>query len=362
MEHVETLLKKLNEGKITLPEKEDLLKYFEEEEENEKTIKAFLYKQWDKGEANARYNSANVYESIRSKLNLPPASSKHHIIQYLNRRYYLQVLKYAAIVLFTFLISSLFFHENGDEHVAGGADVKFIVEHGSKGTVVLPDGSKVWLNSGSELSYPPDLSYDGKRLVTLRGEAFFDIRENKENPFYIRAKQINIKVLGTRFNIKSYPDETNVEATLVSGEILLYKNQGEEKAVRLNRPHQQAIIKSEPSNKNLTGTTKPGKTIPANPAKTERTGIKVDQLEEPSLVTSWKEGQLKFKEENFENLSRRLERWYNVNIHFNNERLKDVTFTGTFEKESIEQVLHALSLSYPFNYEFNKNEIFVGSN
>jgi ferric-dicitrate binding protein FerR (iron transport regulator) len=358
MEHVETLLKKFHAGNISLPEKKALLEYLETGG-NERLLKAFLYKQWDRGNDNIHYNSADTFEALRSQLNMPQDNYKQAKHGIFNKHVYFQILRYAAIILVTFFISLLYYNQRGEENLPEGDNVKFIVENGSKGTVVLPDGSKVWLNSGSELIYPPDLSLKGNRKVKLIGEAFFDIRKNTDNPFYIKTKKVNIKVLGTKFNVKSYPDEEDVKATLISGEILLYKDKEEDKAVHLNRPHQQAVIRGRDfetrSNNNSNNN------IPIEAGKVEKTKIRINQIDEPALAVSWKEGQLKFKKESFKSLSKRLERWYDVDISFKDDKLKEITFTGTFEKENIEQVLHALSLSYPFNYKLNKNKIFISS-
>jgi transmembrane sensor len=206
------------------------------------------------------------------------------------------------------------------------------VPPGSKTEIQLPDGTTVWLNSGSEISYPSVFRSE-LREVTLSGEAFFDVLKNERAPFVVHAGDIDVSVLGTSFNVKSYLGETFTETTLVEGSVKLSSRNSKETVVL--KPGERAVL---------------GK---------DKKLFEIKRNTETDLYTSWKNGKLVFKRERFEDVAVRMERWYNIRITINNARLSNERVTGAFENESAEQALHALQLSVPFQYEIRKNNILI---
>jgi transmembrane sensor len=209
----------------------------------------------------------------------------------------------------------------------------------------LSDSTKVWLNSGSELQFPVRFS-GNLREVRLKGEAFFKVTENRKQPFRVNAKEINIDVLGTSFNVVCYNDDTQTEVTLVEGKVSLSAEKGKtKKEYGTILPGQRAIYKEK-----------------SQEVSTEK--VSVDKY------ISWRDGNLIFRDDPMEDVVRRLSRWFNVEIIFNDPEIKSYIYTATFRNENLEQVLKLLKLSAPINYriierkelsgnEFTKQKIYL---
>jgi len=232
------------------------------------------------------------------------------------------------------------------------ANNEISVSYGSKSKVTLPDGSVVMLNSGSILRYPT--RFDGNnRQVYVEGEAYFDVMKDKHHPFYVSTNSITIKVLGTKFNVKSYSDEKTVETTLVSGSVEIYSNRKEindENRLAVLKPNQQATFEVEKSKLSVSDLGNKTDSIKA---------IQINARVDVNPVIAWKDNRLVFRDENFADLTHKLERWYNVEIEIKDESLKTTLFSGVFEKESIEQSLTALRLATPFNYKIKQNHVTI---
>lgn len=229
-------------------------------------------------------------------------------------------------------------------------------QNGSKTKVVLPDSSLVWLNAGSKLVYDKEYG-NAIREVTLSGEAFFDVVKNAEKPFLIHTSRMDIKVLGTRFDVKAYPADKTTEATLIRGSIeVSLKNKHDGKIIL--KPNEKIIVGDD---KPVMNPASPGShTTKDNPAESIiaiRQPV-FDSLNNTIVETSWLENKLIFHDESFGDLAKLMERWYGVNIHFSNLAKMDLHFTGTFKKETIQQALDVLHISNPaFNYRFALEEI-----
>ena len=231
---------------------------------------------------------------------------------------------------------------------------KVFTRNGSRTQMVLPDGTKVWLNAGSCITFGKE--YGGlQREVSLSGEAFFDVVHNAEKPFVIHTSNIDIKVLGTRFNVKSYPSEKTTEATLIKGSIeVSIKARPSEKIIL--KPNEKLVIANDDSvlNRVLTYSSHHFRTAESlvtisKPTYEQNTGAIIE--------TSWVENKLIFQDEAFSELAVQMDRWYGVNIRFDNPKLEEWRFTGTFEKETIKQALDALKLTANFTYSIQDNQI-----
>jgi transmembrane sensor len=221
---------------------------------------------------------------------------------------------------------------------------------GSRSKVQLPDGSVVWLNAGSKLIYDKNFGRQ-VREVTLQGEAFFDVVKQTSKPFIIHASNINIKVLGTSFNVKAYPDDAKVETSLIRGSIeITIKNRPDNKIIL--SPNEKLIVKNETAEKLLS------KQGPAQPA------IAFEKLhyntnDSTLAETEWVADRLTVREETFEELVVKMERWYDVNIELKNERLNNRILSVTFEDETVDQALEALKELFQFRYEKTGNNIII---
>jgi transmembrane sensor len=227
-------------------------------------------------------------------------------------------------------------------------------KNGTKTNLILPDGTKVWLNAGSNLSF--DSSY-GKNIreVSLSGEAFFDVVKNKEKPFIIHTSKINIKVLGTQFNVRSYPSDKTTEASLIRGSIeVTFRDKPSRKIIL--KPNEKIVVNNEQIPKEILeavhqGNHGKGDAIPGVDVKNLTHEYKTGVI----IETSWVENKLIFQDESFDDIARQLERWYGVTIVFKNRELKENHLTGSFKNETIRQALDALKFTAAFNYEMDLN-------
>ncbi|MEN9570122.1 MAG: hypothetical protein RL172_1353 [Bacteroidota bacterium] len=232
---------------------------------------------------------------------------------------------------------------------------------GSKTNLLLPDGTKVWLNASSKLTY--DKSYGNKlREVTLVGEAYFDVVKNARQPFVIHTSKMDIKVLGTAFNVKCYPGEKTTETSLVRGSIEVTVKDREEKITL--KPNEKLVINNEELDEIKESAQ--NSTAGSKKRTTEKPIISLSHLtrlpKDSSVVieTAWVENRLIFSSETFEEVALKMERWYNVKILLTDELLKKEPLTGNFEKENIYQALEALQLTNtPFSYNLKDNTIII---
>ena len=232
-------------------------------------------------------------------------------------------------------------------------------KYGSKTTLVLPDGTKVWVNAGSKLAY--DESYGVKlREVSLLGEAFFDVVKNSEKPFIIHTDKMDIKVLGTAFNVRCYPNEKKTETSLIRGRIeVTIRNRPTEK-IYLNPNEKLTLLNDEivaaPEIREV-------KKIKAATEHTEPLvaigHLTYEPVDNTVIETSWVDNKLVFRGETFEEVALKMERWYGVKITIADESLRQAHLTGSFELETVDQALAALQITTRFKFFINKNSITI---
>jgi transmembrane sensor len=235
---------------------------------------------------------------------------------------------------------------------------EIVTNIGSKTHVVLPDGTLVWLNSGSRITYDKNFGA-GLREINLMGEAFFDVAHNTQTPFVIHTARIDIKVLGTRFNVKSYPSDNTTEATLIRGSIeVSIKDRPSEKIIL--KPNEKLVVANDDSTLH--------RTLPGRHSAVKDESLV--SIRKPTyetntgavIETSWVDNKLMFQNEEFGELAVKMERWYGVSIHFDNADLEKLQFTGSFQKETIQQALDALKetdATTPFKYRITENQITI---
>jgi transmembrane sensor len=224
---------------------------------------------------------------------------------------------------------------------------------GSRSKLVLPDSTVVWLNAGSKLTYSEQFGITN-RNTTLTGEAFFDVKKS-HIPFIIHANSVQIKVLGTAFNVKSYPNEKTTETSLIRGrlEITLDKRPGEKFILK---PNEKLVIANEMGNEMEEARAEPE--LKKEPIVVLG-GLTRNRDDNTILETSWVENKLEFQDEPFAEIAKKMERWYDVTIEIKDEKMAGQRLTGTFEKEDIKQALTALQIAYPFNFTINNNHIII---
>jgi ferric-dicitrate binding protein FerR (iron transport regulator) len=239
---------------------------------------------------------------------------------------------------------------------------------GAKSNITLPDGSSVWLNAGSEIAYSSDFGMINRDLQ-LTGEAFFEVKSDSLKPFNVIVSGMTVRALGTRFNVKAYPDDNMMAATLEEGivDVLIQSSSGGKTSSHVQlKPKEQLVIQK---------TTKEIKaSSPTTSSQSKETVKKITSSEpaikdvilasnvETELSTSWKDRKWIIRDEPLALFVENLERRYNLRITFASEELKDYNFSGTFENETVEQILYALSLAAPVHYKFDKNNVVLNLN
>lgn len=236
-----------------------------------------------------------------------------------------------------------------------------VTQKGSRTRTLLADGTIVWLNAGSRLVYENDFN-GSTREVRLEGEAFFDVVKQANRPFIVHTSGIDIRVLGTAFNVKSYPEDKNVETTLYRGSVEVMRHEDSAaKAIQLI-PNQKLVIAKQAANS--PEKLSEGKQPSLKPVSTNDytiTHIDSTKKESERIETAWVYSRLEFRGERFEEVARKLERWYNVKIDFKDEKAKQLPVIGIFETETVEEAFAALKEAFPINYVINNHEISVES-
>lgn len=225
---------------------------------------------------------------------------------------------------------------------------------GSKTTVHLPDGSAAVLNAGSQLSYNKEFGISS-REIRLKGEAYFDIRKNPEMPLVVHAGIVDIWVKGTTFNVKAYPEDSTIEADLLTGVIELVSQKDPERKILL-RPYEKIIIGNTFSNRPPAGIVKPAS---SDIGSVSLTRMKPDPVDSSYAETAWLQNKLVFRSEPFRGLARAMERRYMVNIEFRDSVVDRLVFTGSFSNETIRDAMEALKKTVPFHYTIYNKTVFI---
>ncbi len=219
-------------------------------------------------------------------------------------------------------------------HSEKGKEVQYIEQSLSNEKVkkmILPDGTDVWLMSGSTLRYPSDFSGKKTRNVSVTGEAFFKVSKDPEHPFVLNLGEIGLKVVGTSFNVMNYGDEDQIHIALKSGKVDLFKGK--------YRPDNQFI--------HLT----PGQLL------TYKKGSPEFQIKNVDIdkYSSWISGTLLFRDDPLSKVLKKLGRWYNISIEISDQDVFDFPVTATIKNENLDQIVDLLQYSTPFKYTISKS-------
>ncbi|MFT3847087.1 MAG: FecR family protein [Lacibacter sp.] len=232
---------------------------------------------------------------------------------------------------------------------------EIVTKTGSNAQFKLPDGSTVWLNAGSKLNYEK-INETGIREVYLTGEAFFDVVKNPKRPFIIHTSSIDIKVLGTAFNVKAYPDDKTVETSLIRGsvEVTVKNNPGEK---YLLKPNQKLVLYNAYINDRVVG--KAQRIVPVNLPAVAIKQLSYINGDSTSNEISWMRNELAFEDESFADIAKRMERWYGVEFEFRNMKIEQERITGSFEMETLAQALEALKFTTKFDYKIEGKKVLI---
>ena len=231
----------------------------------------------------------------------------------------------------------------------------YLTKSAEKKSLVLPDGSKVILNAESNIAIPADFGNKDRRVI-LDGEAFFDVTHDAEKPFIVQTSRMDVKVLGTAFNVKAYHADATYETSLIRGSIQLSLKK--EHTTVMLRPNEKYVLREKDENKPVV--------LPETIAVKNRNytnegllPVKIDKKDTSIVEVSWTDNKLAFADEPFEEVAKKLERWYGVSIKITDPEIAGIPYTASFRNEDIMNVLAALQFSKPFTFKKENNEIII---
>ena len=287
---------------------------------------------WDSSFVNS-YTREDIHKEWQLLINRMENQKKKNRKTPINSRFFsfTPLLRYAAIFIFTIGLTWGIIHwQQSNNDIPDISYQQFIIPPGQRSQVVLSDGTKVWVNAATTLKYPIDFG-ENNRIVIVDGEATFDVVPTNK-PFIVKTDNITITVLGTKFNVRGYSNENYVETALIKG------------SVKMSSEKEEIILK-------------PGET--ASYLK-ENNKISIRKIPEIENKLSWNSNQLIFEGECLKDITRILERWFNVSITIAESELNEYKYTGKFVyNESIQQVLKVIAATTAIQYEINGSEIII---
>lgn len=220
----------------------------------------------------------------------------------------------------------------------------------------LPDGTTVILNAGSHITIASD--FDQKdRKVLLDGEAYFDVVHNTQKPFIVQTSRMDVKVLGTAFDVKAYSHDAVYETSLIRGSIELSLKKENKKILLV--PNQKYLIREEGNDNRKEKTAIPEHVDLKHKMTSGLLPVTVSRKDTTIVEVSWTENKLVFVNEPFDEVIQKLERWYGITIEIVDPSLAKNTFTASFRNEGIENVLSALQFSKPFTFKKENDKIMI---
>lgn len=322
------LLDRFISGKTSPEEEDSLLEWFKSVDSKDE-ISAFYEQKWL--ESSGKRVPVEIQNRMLSfikehiHVNDEPKEIKKVSI------HFTKVLSYAAVAIVCLLIGAgAYRYNSGYSKELAPNDYVVLADNGQRASVVLPDGTKVWLNSHSKLTYNSDYGIKD-RNIKLSGEAYFEVAKDSSHRFLVNAGGMEIEALGTAFNIKAYEEEEELVTTLFEG------------SVRTSVGSKYAILKPDQSavfNKN-------------------NNKFIVDNRSNPLYAKLWRVNELAFSGETLEEISLMLNRMYNVEIMFLSNKIKNYSFSGVIKNNSLDNVIEIISLTAPITYRSVGDTIYL---
>ncbi len=311
------LLNKFFDREASKDEIESLAQWMKHGQTSEE-FDAYCHQQWNLSATEIDEQlSLEIWNEIESKVNPKP---KRKFLQLPSRFY-----RIAAILLFPICMAMGAYIASGFGEELGET-FQVMVDKGQKANIVLPEGTKVWINSGTKIKY----TYQKDVLrVYLEGEAYFEVSKKEDRHFIVNSNDINVESLGTTFNVKGYPTDNFVTVSLLEGKVKVYDNATE----TLMKPKETLIFN-----------------------KQDKSFVKQD-IKDSREVDFWRRNILYFRSTTLAEIGTTLERMYGVTIKFEDEGLKDVPFSGSIRNSSLNNIFHIISLTYPITYTINDDTI-----
>lgn len=325
--HIDELISKLLVQGLDNDERKELDAWMAQSEENRKHAmqRQEIWFSATGKEDEKRYDQAQAFEAFKKR------TAAHRQTTKMKNPYWKSACKYAAAIAAIGLIS-YFSYRIGETNLKQAlTEIEVEAPLGSQTRLRLPDSTLVFLNAGSRIVYAQNFGVD-KREVRLSGEGYFEVTHNAEKPFMVTSKDLQVRVLGTKFNICDYPEDSKAVVSLIEGKVAL-DNRIQKETEMILLPNEQMTLNKE-----------------------ERRMKK--EIKTASDAKKWTTGQLFFDETPLIEVAKTLERSYNTQITFGYESLKECLFCGSFNRteQNIKDILEALRKTGKIHYTIdNKN-------
>ena len=359
-EHEELIISFLK-GELSAEQAKNLFNWIKESDSNRKNFQEIrnLWLGTSKSSGNISGTGLEVeWNNVKNRINQPSVLRLYEE-SHRNSERLRKIYRIAATFLLIFTLGYLvsWYVLKNSSLISYNHTSMIDVPKGSRSHITLPDGSEIWLNAGSKITYNSDFNLND-RIVILVGEAYFNVASDRKKPFVVRTSNLDIRAYGTVFNVKSYPDENEIVTTLVNGNVQIVNNDNSSQKISYNlKPGQNfkfiKIKEPEISHPKDSTIAEPGKSEPVKvvePAKS----VEIEKNVKTNLYTSWKDDRWIIEGETLSDLAPQLERRYNINIIFGSDKIKNYRFTGNIHNETFEQVLDILRLTTPIKYEMGK--------
>ncbi|SFG16265.1 FecR family protein [Prevotella sp. KH2C16] len=266
---------------------------------------------------------ADMFECIKGKMPETDVENIHARLPF---------YKMAAAILFVVSIGLGWYAYHMQQILVArkGDVIETLVKKGQKAQLTLPDGTKVWLNSATQLSYDGSFNLQDRK-VKLDGEAYFEVAKHKDKPFIVECNEVSVEALGTVFNVKNYHADSVITTSLIEG------------SVRVSDRHSGVTLE------------------PRQSLVYTRNGhsFSVSEFENLHEIDFWRRNILYFDSTPLSEIAKTIERMYDIKVVFVSKDLEDVTFSGTIKNNSLENVFHLISFTYPVKYEFRKDTVYL---
>ena len=301
------------------------MKYFQEGQEIWfSAVDASQLEKYNKNEAFSEFMK-NVAQTQETQ----SCAQNHHPIAW--RKW----MSYAAIV--TFIIATLFFaYQRGAHDMRENfADIQVEAPYGSRTKTLLPDGTVVWLNAGSKLSYSQGYGLNDRK-VSIVGEGYFSVKHDEKLPFSVSSKDLTVKVLGTKFNFRDYPEDEVAEIMLEQGSVKLDNKLTKDQHSHIMIPGQKVILD-------------------------KRTGKLTAESCDVNTISQWSNGLIVFNDATLDEIAKRIERSYNIKVQISSKAMKKYRFNGDFvrQEQSLKEVLDALAATNKLHYRIKDRVVTI---
>lgn len=323
-QQIEQIITKTLTGRLCEEEQVILDNWISQDVENKEEFEAYI-ELWKKSKELVLSKTVDVESSlIQTKKRIIGLKSKKRWIIYLRQIAAVLLVSVSFTFLYNYIIRINKPVEVSEQIIYQEIKAAF----GTQTKLLLSDGTNIWLNSGSTLRFPASFNNLDERRVELNGEGYFEVIKNDSKPFIVNTSELDVKVYGTSFNVSAYDEYNSITVALVEGKVSLVKERnGEQKELIILNPNE--VVKYN----------------------TEETKMYHSTCLDMYKYKAWKDGYIMFYNDPIDNVIRRLQKWYNVEIIIEDKALQNYRFTATFVDESLEQTLKLLSLSSPMRYD-----------